>query len=127
MLGQDTRRHVSRAARREWHDHGDLARRIGLCPCNTRYRQRGSARGQMQKISAGKFHGIPSLKRRRRDALHSALILAARITLPHFSVSSVISLPNWTGDPGSGVPPRSARRAFILGSSKAALTSLLSL
>ena len=27
------------------------------------------------------------------------------MTLPHFSVSSAISLPNWTGDPGSGVPP----------------------
>src|SRR5262245_17780480 len=54
------------------------------------------------------------------------LMLAARITLPHFSVSSAISLPNWAGDPGSGVPPRSARRAFILGSSRAALTSLLS-
>src|SRR6516165_6062109 len=53
-------------------------------------------------------------------------MLAARITLPHFSVSSAISLPNWAGDPGSGVPPRSARRAFILGSSRAALTSLLS-
>src|SRR5262249_57666310 len=35
---------------------------------------------------------------------------------PHFSVSSTISLPNWAGDPGSGVPPRSARRAFILAS-----------
>src|SRR5262245_19807848 len=57
----------------------------------------------------------------------SGLMLAARITLPHFSVSSAISLPNWTGDPGNGVPPRSARRAFILGSSRAALTSLLSL
>src|SRR5262249_52185605 len=57
---------------------------------------------------------------------HSALMLAARITLPHFSVSSAISLPNWAGDPGSGVPPRSARRAFVLGSSRAALTSLLS-
>src|SRR5262245_1081759 len=58
---------------------------------------------------------------------HSGLRLAARITLAHFSVSSAISLPNWTGDPGSGVPPRSARRAFILGSSRAALPSLLSL
>ena len=58
---------------------------------------------------------------------HSAWMLRARITLPHFSVSSAISLPNWTGDPGSSVPPRSARRAFILGSSRAALTSLLSL
>jgi len=43
-----------------------------------------------------------------RPRLHPCgLILAARITLPHFSVSSAISLPNWTGDPGSGVPPRS--------------------
>src|SRR5262249_57852483 len=31
------------------------------------------------------------------------------------------------GDPGSATPPRSARRAFILGSARAALTSLLSL
>ena len=61
-----------------------------------------------------------------RDQPHSGLILEVFITLPHFSVSSAISLPNWAGDPGSGVPPRSARRAFILGSSRAALTSLLS-
>src|SRR5262249_955965 len=57
---------------------------------------------------------------------HSGLMPADLITLPHFSVSSAISLPNWAGDPGSGVPPRSARRAFILGSSRAALPSLLS-
>ena len=32
-------------------------RRIGLRPSNTRHgRQRGSARGQMKKLSAGKFH-----------------------------------------------------------------------
>ena len=36
-------------------------RRIGLRPCDARHgRQRGSARGQMQKLSAGKFHGVPS-------------------------------------------------------------------
>src|SRR5262245_25925357 len=35
-------------------------RRIGLRSCNTRHgRQRGSAGGQIQKISAGKFHGLP--------------------------------------------------------------------
>src|SRR5262245_17411405 len=56
----------------------------------------------------------------------SGLMLAARITLAHFSVSSAISFPNSAGDPGSATPPRSARRAFILGSSRAALTSLLS-
>src|SRR5262249_31417555 len=48
-------------------------------------------------------------------------------TLPHFSVSSAMSLPKSAGVPGSIVPPSSASRAFILGSSRAALTSLLSL
>src|SRR5262249_10818476 len=58
---------------------------------------------------------------------HSALMLADRITLPHFSVSSAINFPNWAGDPGSATPPRSARRPFILASARAALTSVLSL
>src|SRR5262245_15469008 len=49
------------------------------------------------------------------------------ITLPHFSVSSTISLPNWTDDPGSGVPPRSARRALILGSASAHVNFLVQL
>ena len=48
-------------------------------------------------------------------------------TLPHFSVSSAINLPNSADDPPNGVPPRSARRAFSFGSASAALTSLLSL
>src|SRR5262245_4309859 len=64
----------------------------------------------------------------RNVRLHqSALAPVNLTTLPHFSVSSAISLPNSAGEPGSTVPPRSARRAFILGSSSAALTSLLSL
>src|SRR5262249_33249459 len=58
---------------------------------------------------------------------HSGLMPANLITLAHFSVSSAISFPNSAGDPGSVTPPRSARRAFILGSWRAALTSLLSL
>src|SRR6516165_512918 len=57
---------------------------------------------------------------------YSGLMLAARITLPHFSVSSAISLPKSAGEPGSSVAPRSASRALILGSARAALTSLLS-
>jgi hypothetical protein len=44
---------------------------------------------------------------------HSGLMLAARITLPHFSVSSAISLPKSAGEPASTVPPRSARPALI--------------
>src|SRR5262245_4977285 len=57
---------------------------------------------------------------------HCGLMPANLITLPHFSVSSTISLPNWAGDPGSGVPPRSASRALILGSASATLISLFS-
>src|SRR5215472_15806453 len=63
----------------------------------------------------------------RDRADQSALMLAARITLPHFSVSSAMSLPKSAGELGSTVPPRSARRAFILGSARPALISLLSL
>src|SRR5262249_58285514 len=59
--------------------------------------------------------------------LHSGLMLAARITLPHFSVSSAMSLPKSAGEPTSGVLPRSASRALILESARAALISLLSL
>src|SRR5262249_28025574 len=57
----------------------------------------------------------------------SALIPANFTTLAHFSVSSAISLPNSADDPSSATPPRSPRRAFILGSSRARLSSWLSL
>src|SRR5712692_8712057 len=58
---------------------------------------------------------------------HTGLTLAARITLPHFSVSSAMSLPKWAGDPASTVAPRSVRRALMLGSARPALMCLLSL
>src|SRR5262249_32219039 len=57
---------------------------------------------------------------------HSGLMPANWITLPHFSVSSAMSLPKSAGEPPSAVPPRSASCALILGSSSAALVSLLS-
>jgi len=44
-------------------------------------------------------------------ANYSALMPAARITLPHFSVSSAINFENSTGVIGMGSPPSSARRA----------------
>src|SRR6266446_4306117 len=67
-------------------------------------------------------YGIPTA-----DRPHSALMLRARMTLPHFSVSSAMSLPKSAGEPGSTVPSRSASRALILGSARPALISLLSL
>src|SRR5262249_8208257 len=57
----------------------------------------------------------------------SALMLAARITLAHFSVSSAMSLAKSAGEPGSTVPPRLASCALSLGSAWPALISLLSL
>jgi hypothetical protein len=58
---------------------------------------------------------------------HSGLMPADLITLAYFSVSSAISFPKSAGEPASTVPPRSASRALILGSARAALISLLSL
>ena len=64
---------------------------------------------------------------RRRARGHSGLRLAVRMTLPHFSVSSAMSFPKSAGEPPSTVPPKSASRALIFGSARAALISLLSL
>jgi hypothetical protein len=76
-----------------------------------------------ERFSATGHYGISAAQ---ALALHSALMLAARITLPHFSLSSAISLPKLAGVPGSTVPPKSASRAFIVGSARPALISLLS-
>src|SRR5215470_7304102 len=56
-LTHQKRDDVARTGRSERHDDANRPRRIGLRPCNTRYRQRGSAGCQMQKLpSVGKFH-----------------------------------------------------------------------
>src|SRR5580704_4394622 len=63
----------------------------------------------------------------RADQPPSGLILAARITLPHFSVSSTMSLPKAVGEHISGVSPKSVRCAFSFGVARPALISALSL
>src|SRR5258708_16572488 len=67
------------------------------------------------------------LQRDGTDGRQLALMLAARITLAHFSVSVARSLPNSAGAIGMGTPPRSTIRALILGSASAVPTPLLSL
>src|SRR5262249_27548824 len=128
-FGERARDNVGRAARWERCDNGDRSRRIGLRPCDARHgRQRGRARWEMQKISAGKFHSaLPAFRATIPFRPHSALMLAARMTLPHFSVSSAMSLPNSAGVIGVGSTPTSASRAFSFLSARPALTSLLSL
>ena len=46
-------------------------------------------------------------------------------TLPHFSVSPAMRFPKSAGEPAIAMPPRSPNRAFILGSARPALISLL--
>src|SRR5262249_16940457 len=55
-----------------------------------------------------------------------ALMLAALITLLHFSVSSAMSFPNSAGDPAWMRNPRSSYLALISGRARDALISLLS-
>jgi|SRR6516162_1772127 len=77
--------------------------------------------------SSDAFAERPLEYRRGDNQAYSGLMLAARITLPHFSVSSAMNWPKSAGDSAKGVPPRSASRAFTLGSARPALISLLSL
>src|SRR5262249_1637889 len=57
----------------------------------------------------------------------SALAPENLITLAHFSVSVAMNLAKSEGEPGNTAAPRSANRAFNLGSTRPALISLLSL
>src|SRR5262249_5551846 len=58
---------------------------------------------------------------------YSTLILAARMTLLHFSASVAMNFPKSAGEPASAVAPKSASRAFISGSARTTFISLLSL
>jgi hypothetical protein len=54
-------------------------------------------------------------------AAYSALVLAARTTLAHFSVYSTMNLPNSAGEFENGVEPKSVIRPLILVSESPAL------
>src|SRR3989442_15457830 len=118
---------VAGAARRKTYDPAHRPRRIGLRPRDPRDGwQRGGARCQIQKIPAGKSHGVP-LRNAGDAMLHSALMSAARIPSPHLSASSAMSFPNAADVIDIGSTPKPASRAFIRGSAVTALISLLSL
>src|SRR5262249_20674504 len=58
-LPDQTSHDVGNAARRISDHNSHRPRRIALRPRSARHgRQRGSARGQMQKLTAGKFHWV---------------------------------------------------------------------
>jgi hypothetical protein len=54
-------------------------------------------------------------------------MFAARMTLPHFSISVATSWLNMLGAPGRTAPSSSASRALIVESARAAFTARLSL
>src|SRR5262249_35112116 len=97
-LTNETRGDVGRAARQETDNDAHRPRRIGLRRRDARHgRQRGGARCQMQKLSAGKFHGLP-LCNVGDATLYSALILASRITFAHLAVSDLMTTANSSGE-----------------------------
>jgi len=62
LLADQTRDNVGTTPRRLTDNDAHRPRRISLRPRDPRDgRHRGSACGQIQKISAGKFHGVASL------------------------------------------------------------------
>src|SRR6516162_5470024 len=63
-LTNQTRKNVSRAGRREWNNHSHRPRWITLrCRDVRREWQRGSTRGQTQKLPAGNFQWRPPCAR----------------------------------------------------------------
>jgi hypothetical protein len=56
---------------------------------------------------------------------HSGLMLAARITLPYFSVLSEMSWPNSAADIGIGMSPKSRSRSRHLARNVTKLPELL--
>src|SRR5262245_46964011 len=62
-----------------------------------------------------------------KNFTHSGLMPANFTTLPHFSVSSAMSLPKSGAGHPSALPPDSTVRALILESARAALVSRFSL
>src|SRR5262249_965922 len=81
--------------------------------------RRAASRGRLSLIT--KRYGILTA-----DRPHSALMLRARMNLPHFPVSSAMSFRKSAGEPASTTPPRSTSLAFSLGSARPALISILS-
>src|SRR5512144_2738937 len=76
----------------------------------------------------GQVSWRPPCKYGRRSASrhHCGLMLAARMTFAHLAVSSATNFAKAAGELANGVPPNSASRALILGSTSAAFISVFS-
>jgi hypothetical protein len=112
--------------------NGQMSREVRFVPIAT---ERSASKNRYSVTSSARASGVGGTSRgiggtgiygaSRRD--HLGLMLAVRITLPHFSVCSTMILSSSAGEPVNAVAPMSASRAAILGSTSPALISLLSL
>src|SRR5262249_15991875 len=100
--------------RRKSDNDAHRPRRIGLRPRDPRNGwQRGSARDQMQKLSAGEFHcsrlfgfnsyiRLPGFMKLPRPADHPAFAPEIFTIFAHLSVSSPMNLANSAGEVANG-------------------------
>ncbi len=99
--GDDARDGVGAAARRKRHDEADEARRKGL-------RRRGACKRRCKCRGAGKLDETAAIN---RDRAHSfTLMLAARISGPHLSISDFRNALSFSGGPPTMSPPSASRR-----------------
>src|SRR5215467_4058719 len=82
-------------------------------------------RGRLARIYVGLKSGRDARGPRDARAPYSIEAPENLTAFSHFAVSNAITLPKSAGVPPIGMPPRSARRTFILGSASASLTDLL--
>jgi ABC transporter substrate binding protein len=75
-------------------DHAHRPRRIGLRPSDPRHRQPGCARGEMQKLSAGKFHfQSPHGEQSEADGSPSMLLLSLRTRKGTVGIAGLLDRP----------------------------------
>src|SRR5262249_36603992 len=96
---------------------------VRRCPHNVRIPPESGSRSALMRcrtsaISGHCRHSPNGRYGTSARASQSGLMLAARMTLPHFSVSSAMSLPKSVGEPVSTVPPRSAIFHVRIGESR---------
>src|SRR6516225_1656993 len=98
---------------------------------NAAHRRESSYASCMLHLWRWRVDRIPSTRThrgfRQPDRSYSALMPVVRITLPHRSVSSAMSLPKSAGEPGMALASSASSRALMVESASTALTSRLRL
>src|SRR5215475_932140 len=118
MYGQQKRNIIHTSSTAYEQDHSAAA------PPSSVMNSRASSTQSFDHLIAPAIRGTKRYGISAPSPPQSALMPVNLTTLPHFSVSSAMSLPKSAGESASGALPRSASRILILGSARAALTSV---